>query len=221
MIIKYADFNGAAGIFGAAAATEWSDLEQVLTRLPVHLKASDQKGREGSAIFDVVGTNEIVKRDLLARGWSAGLPIPREFSFLGTDVDFCKASVLTEVQFSNYPFLLNNTIRTELFFKAGVSFTGVRVGAAVIVTKAHMFPASNSTLYYEQGLQQLTALARHGVFDVPIRLVGLFESYGTVDCVWTAYDNPRHSRTVSSRTTRQCQIASGSTNRSRASITLI
>lgn len=43
-----------------------------------------------------------------------------------------------------------------------------------------MFPASNSTLYYEQAVNQLTALIKYQVFDVPIRLIGLFEQQNTI-----------------------------------------
>ncbi|MEH2284834.1 MAG: hypothetical protein V7K90_26540 [Nostoc sp.] len=58
---------------------------------------------------------------------------------------------------SNYPFLLNNTLRSELFFKAKTEFVGYPTNLVIIVTKALMFPASNSTLYYEQAVNQLTA----------------------------------------------------------------
>lgn len=47
------------------------------------------------------------------------------------------------------------------------------VDALVIVTKTGSFPASNSTLYFEQARAQLNTVTRLGVFGVPIRLVGL------------------------------------------------
>ncbi len=127
--------------------------------------------------------------------------------------------MLVEIQFSNYPFLLNNTVRSELFSKARTPLAGHNIGAAVIVTKARMFPASNSSLYYEQAVQQLTELARHRVFDIPIRLVGLFERINTVvNAVFTEYANRRYSRTVNNRQSDTFQINPGRTARSRCQI---
>jgi hypothetical protein len=111
--------------------------------------------------------------------------------------------LLAEVQFSNYPFLLNNTIRSELFFKSQVSLAGYPTRGAVIITKAHMFPASNSTLYFQQAVHQLTSLAKYHVFDAPIRVVGLFaERTGSVRGVWTNYSATRYSRTVATQEER-------------------
>ncbi|MDZ8031252.1 hypothetical protein [Nostoc sp. DedSLP04] len=85
-----------------------------------------------------------------------------------------------------------------------------------------MFPASNSTLYYEQAVNQLTALAKNQVFDVPIRLVGLFEQQNTiVPIIWTEYLSKRYSRTVNTRVNRQCQIIAGRSARSRCLINLL
>ena len=87
----------------------------------------------------------------------------------------------------------------------------------IIVTKAHMFPASNSTLYYEQAQKQLDELARHKVFNVPIRLVGLFEQiYGETEAIFTEYENPRYSRTVVERKSVKCTMVPGKLSRSRA-----
>ena len=190
--------------------------------MPLHLKASDQAGLQGNLIFDPVGTNEHIKRELMNLRWNANTPIPSQFSFLGTDVDFLKSGLLVEVQFSNYPFLLNNTVRSELFFKARTRLGNSTVDAAVIITKAHMFPASNSTLYYEQAQNQLTELANHNVFDVPIRLVGLFETdSGIADVMFTEYENPRYSRTVVNRSSRRCRISAGRTSRGRCTLAMV
>src|SRR4051794_15797231 len=62
--------------------------------------------------------------------------------FLGTDVNLGKNGVITEVQFSDYPFLLNNLMRSELLFKAGVDLPNKAAGLLIVMTKAHMFPAS-------------------------------------------------------------------------------
>jgi hypothetical protein len=176
--------------------------------MPLHLKASDQAGKQGRPIFDPVGTNEYIKAALAPLGWQR-IPIPTEFAFLGTDVDFGKSGVIAEAQFSNYPFLLNNTIRSELFYKSKLPLTGSPTSLAVIITKAHMFPASNSTLYYEQALHQLATLATNKVFDVPIRLVGLFvERTGIIPAIWTGYSATRYSRTVEIREPRRFVVSS-------------
>ncbi len=190
--------------------------------MPLHIKASDQAGIQGNPIFDPVGTNEYIKAALVNLGWQANIPISAEYSFLGTDVDFGKSGVIVESQFSNYPFLLNNTLRSELFFKAGTIFAGEPTQLVILITKALMFPASNSTLYYEQAVRQLTALAKYNVFDVPIRLVGLFEEENiTIPVIWTVYSSTRYSRKVETRISRQCQIKPGKSARSRCILHLL
>lgn len=85
-----------------------------------------------------------------------------------------------------------------------------------------MFPASNSTLYYEQAVNQLTALAKYQVFDLPIRLVGLFEQQNTiVPIIWTEYLSKRYSRTVNTRVSRECEIIAGRSARSRCLLRLL
>ena len=174
MLLERQDFNAADKVITANHRTEWRELREVLTALPLHLKASDQAGLQGKPIFDVVGTNEFIRGEAVKRGWLATIPIPSEYAIFGTDVDLGKNGMLVEVQFSNCPFLLNNMLRAQFFVKAKIPLTGKTTDVMVIVTKAKMFPASNSTLYYEQGVSQLKALGEHGMFDVPIRLVGLF-----------------------------------------------
>lgn len=209
MQIRFQDFNGADAAIAAPYSQEWMQLHQVLTAIPLHLKASDQAKKQGTPIFDPVGTNQYIANGLTPLGWLSKIPIPAAFNFLGTDVDFGKNGLVVEVQFSNYPFLLNNTLRSELFFRAQTVFHGAPTGLVVIVTKGGMFPSSNSTLYYEQALNQLTALAQQGVFSVPIRLVGLFESVGPVQATWTTYTAARYSRTVSAQSQRQFTINNG------------
>jgi hypothetical protein len=190
--------------------------------MPLHIKASDQAKIQGNPIFDPVGTNEYIKAALINCDWKSNIPIPAPFRFLGTDIDFAKAGIVIEIQFSNYPFLLNNTLRSELFFKSQTEFAGHKTNLVILVTKALMFPASNSTLYYEQAVNQLTALAQNQVFDVPIRLVGLFAQLNTtIPVVWTEYSSKRYSRNVNNRVNRQCQILPGRTNRSRCILHLL
>ena len=218
MEIRFSDYRGSDELFSRRFSAEWADIEDVLRSTHLHLKASDQKGLKGNPIFDVVGTNHAIHDGLTNRGWSSGLPIPSDFSFLGKDVDYGKGPILIEVQFSNYPFLLNNTLRSELFFKSQVSITGEPVQAVVIVTKGWMFPASNSTLYYEQAEKQLTALANHSVFDVPIRLVGLFSHTGRIPAIWTDYHSARYSRTVVGQRDVECMVSLDPSGKSRATI---
>lgn len=218
MEIRFTDFNSAGDLLGGALRDHWGEIEEALVDTPPHFKASDQRGLLGNPIFDPVGTNQAIHDRLTGKGWQSGIQIPAGFRFLGTDVDYGKGPTLVEVQFSNYPFLLNNTLRSELFYKSQVPITGAPTAIAIIVTKARMFPASNSTLYYEQAQQQLSALSAHSVFDVPIRLVGLFTPTGRVPAVWTDYDNPRYSRTVVQRRDVECMVGLGHSDRSRAAV---
>jgi hypothetical protein len=120
MQIGFTDFNEADLLISSGFQTEWGEMETVLNSMPLHLKASDQRGKQGRPIFDAVGTNEYLKMSLVSTGWRSSVQIPSEFKFLGTDIDFYKSGVIVEAQFSNYPFLLNNLLRSELFFKAGI-----------------------------------------------------------------------------------------------------
>lgn len=216
MLIQTADFNGADKLFASGAfLPSWNDVAGVLSNMPLHLKASDQAGIQGSYIFDPVGTNEHLKAQLLQKSWAPCLAIPSEFAFLGRNVDFAREGVLLEAQFSNYPFLLNNLLRTELLYRSKTPLAGVPTQALIVITKAKLFPSSNSTLYFEQAVSQVCELSKHSVFLVPVRLVGLFESVGsTVPVAFTEYHTPRYSRTVVKRTTRKCAVMSGPSSRS-------
>jgi hypothetical protein len=222
MLLEIEDFNNAQTEIAAHCQAAWSELEQLLRGMPIHLKASDQAGKQGKPIFDPIGTNEYIRTNLgQTPGWQSNIPIPEEFSFLGTDVDLGKGALVVEAQFSNYPFLLNNTIRSELFFKAGLAFGGQPTKATVLITKAHLFPASNSTLYFEQAKNQLTALAQNRVFDSPLRIVVLFgQRVGTVPVIWSEYTKSRYSRIVRVRRTRNCTFKIGKKDTSRCVLTL-
>lgn len=220
MLIEFSDFNEAHRLFARHFSRQWKQLHRILTEMPLHVKSSDQAGIQGNLIFDPVGTNEFIKSRLgNQKNWTANPLIPSEFAFLGTDVDFVAGGLLVEIQFSNYPFLLNNTVRSELFFKSQTELAKTAIKGAVIVTKAKMFPASNSTLYYEQAERQLTALAGHNVFEAPIRLVGLFEKPNCrIRAVFTKYSSSRYSRTVVSRKKKTVKISPGPTERSRSKL---
>jgi hypothetical protein len=208
IILEINDFNDAGNLIKRIYRAEWEEIRRVLETMPLHLKASDQAGKQGRPIFDPVGTNEAIKAALAPRGWQR-IPIPTEFDFLGTDVDFGKNGVIVEAQFSNYPFLLNNTIRSELFFKSKIALTGKPTKLVVLITKARLFPASNSTLNYDQADRQLTSLANYKVFDVPIRLVGLtVDPSGIIPAIWTGYTATRYSCTVEIRGPRRFVVSS-------------
>jgi hypothetical protein len=190
-------------------SSHWPAIESAIAGLHLRLKASDQDRIQGNPIFDPVGTNAALKSALEAAGWASNVTIPAAYEFLGTDIDFEKDGVVLEVQFSNYPFLLNNVVRTHLFSRRQVYFNANVPRALIVITKCKVFPASNSTLYYEQGKKQLDVLARPEVFDLPIRLVGLSEDVGSnVPCVYTTYQNSRYSRTVVSQDHKTCRIRS-------------
>lgn len=178
----------------------WLEVYSCTQELSIYFKASDQRGKVGSPIFDTVGTNAAIKEYLQAKGWSCNTKIPEQYNFLGKDVDFFKNGLLVEVQFSNYPFLLNNLVRSELFFKSKTLFCGHKVMAVCIITKAKKFPSSNSTLYYEQACRQVNFLSQYSVFECPIALIGIDSAVGVeIPCYWTDYKSERYSRDVSSR----------------------
>ncbi|MCJ7645594.1 restriction endonuclease [bacterium] len=218
MILELYDFNNADKIINEKYPTEWEEIKEVLEGMPLHLKESDQAGIQGRPIFDPVGTNGYIKDGLQAKHWKSNIPVPKEYDFMGTDIDFGKNGFLGEAQFSNYPFLLNNILRAELFFKGGVILADSKTTCLFIVTKAHMFPASNSTLYYEQAKYQLEALSKNKVFDAPIRLVGLKENVGEIRVIWTTYSEPRYSRTVATRAELTCNVTRGRSADSRCSL---
>lgn len=209
MLIEFVDFNHAANHFTKEFKAEWRQLLAVLKAMPLHVKASDQRGIQGSLIFDPVGTNAYIKRALCQppASWHPRITIPAEYSFLGTDVDFVKRGVLVEAQFSNYPFFLNNVLRSELFYQSKVNLAGEPMQVLVLIAKGKMFPASNSTLYYEQARKQLEGLTKFHVVDMPVRLVGLLEKQNaTVPVKFTTYSAARYSRTVGAQVGHQCQI---------------
>lgn len=198
----------------------WADLEDVLSALPLSLKQSDQAGRIGTYIFDPVGTNETIKSALRAKGWGTNIPIPADLQGLGTDVDYGRNGLIAEGQFSNYPFFFNNVFRTHVFHKSGIEFPHVgTVRGAVVITKARLFPASNSTLYYEQALRQMNFLMGIRAVQMPVRLIGLTaDQNAPMDAVFTRYHAPRYSRTVVDRIIIRCVLRPGRDLNSRCRI---
>jgi hypothetical protein len=111
MLLDWRDFNGADTLLNGLYKTQWDELHSALSKMPLHLKASDQARIQGSLIFDPVGTNYYIKETLVRYRWESKVPIPQEYKILGTDVDFMKGEVLAEAQFSNYPFRITSIRR--------------------------------------------------------------------------------------------------------------
>jgi hypothetical protein len=221
MIVKYSDYNNSHQVIQHNYQQEWNEINSILRSMPLYLKASEQANKIGSPIFDPVGINDHIKVELKKYRWLTNIAIPQGYEFLGTDIDSGKKGIIVEAQFSNYPFLLNNVIRSELFYKSKLSLTTQPTALVIIITKAHMFPASNSTLYFEQAQKQLSSLLKYNIFDAPIRLVGLFENQDSqIGIVWTEYTN-RYSRKIAQRSNKQCIINSPTSTRGRCKIDII
>ncbi len=118
------DFNGADSYYSRAGAPEWRELETIITAMPIYLQASDQRYKQGSPIFDPKASNAYLNAEARKLGWRA-IPVPPLLTEFGTDWDAGKSGTLVEWQFSNYPFLWNNIIRSEAVFKSNMQLTGV------------------------------------------------------------------------------------------------
>ncbi len=209
MDFHYEDFNNADHVFAGAAAEEWAELEEMLKLLPLFLQPSDQAGRVGQPIFDPKATNARLTQMAEDRGWSA-ISVPPDLKMFGKDWDGGKGAILAEWQFSNYPFLWNNVIRSEAVFKSRLLLDGLQpIDALVIVTKSGILPASNSTLYYEQACAQLGAVTKYDTFEIPIRMVGLTLPAGdATTAIWTAYPG-RYARHDGEATEKQFRMTRG------------
>lgn len=194
MEFVWRDFNGADTYFNGAGRKEWDEIATIVSEMPLHLQASDQAGKVGRPIFDPKGTNAHLTDAAGRRDWKA-VPVPGALTVFGDDWDAGKNNTLAEWQFSNYPFLWNNVIRTEAVFKSKTILPVVgEAKALVVVTKSGIFPSSNSTLYYEQAAAQLDLVTEFQAFSVPIRLVGLTLPKGVIstDAVWSEYGGRYH-----------------------------
>lgn len=185
------DYNGAAEYFSEDGSERWAEIEWVLHSMRPQLQASDQAGKVGVPIFDPKGTNAQLTARAHEVGWDK-VVVPADLRSFGKDWDAGKGSVLAEWQFSNYPFLWNNIIRSEAVFQSGLHLPPLTstVDALIIVAKSGSFPASNSTLYAEQAVAQIDTVTTLGVFEIPIRLVGLMlpEGVDAFDGDWNEYD---------------------------------
>ena len=117
--------------------------------------------------------------------------------------------------------LIFDPVGTNEYFKAKLPLGGAPIEMLVMISKGKMFPASNSTLYYEQAQKQLTGLAKYSVVDIPIRLVGLIVEPGEQPAMFTEYHAARYSRTVVNREERLCRISVGTRATSRCSVVFL
>ena len=197
MDFEVVDFNGAERYYHGSGAREWTDLNEIVTEMPLYLQGSLQAGRIGSAVFDPKATNLHLKGETQARGWRT-IPVPRDLKAFGNDWDGGKSETLAEWQFSNYPFLCNNCTRSEIVHKTRLKLPEMSpIKGLIIVTKSGLFPAAQSSLYFEQAEAQLASATALGIFTIPIRLVGLTNKSQVVEyeAVWTEYAD-RTSRTA-------------------------
>lgn len=199
MLFDITDFNNSTPYFDREGKSDWEELKSVILKMPVYLQASQQAGISGSAIFDPKATNAHLSNTLKKKGWIR-VPVPPSLQEFGLDWDGGKGTTLAEWQFSNYPFLWNNVIRTEAVVKSKLELENFGIAKAlIVVTKSGIFPSSNSTLYYEQARAQLSTVTRLGAFNLPIRLVGLTvpADAAEIDAIWSSYPG-RYSRVAKS-----------------------
>jgi hypothetical protein len=186
--------------------TNIDEVYDVLKKIKIYLTRSDQNGKKSQYIFDPKGTNKEIKQELVNIDWIPNYKIPNNHSSLGKDVDFYKNGVIIEVQFSNYPFLLNNVVRSELFFKNS-NILNKKIECLVIITKVKAFPSSNSTLYFEQASNQLDLLSKNNLFSIPIILIGLdCEINRKQKVILTEYKETRHSKEIISEKLLELEI---------------
>jgi len=199
------------------------EVEGVVAAMPLLVKYSDQANRQDRLIFSPVATNIAIGEELVARKWGKQIVIPKAYQALGKDVDFGKDGLLVEVQLSNYPFFLNNVVRTNVLYNEGVDLPGMgKIRAAVVITKGKLFEASNSTLYYEQAVNQIEFMVRGNSVQVPLRIIGLTAERGKPEaaCV-VEYHAKRYSRTIVKRTNVVCQIGGNGAVRQRERIVIV
>lgn len=207
MLVDFTDYNNAANLINTSHQQLWTELEQAFQNMPLFLKSSAQASRQGDAIFDPIATNSFLFSVLSQKNWQAAYPMPAQFDFLGTDIDFAKSGTLVEVQFSNYPYLLNNVLRAEMLYKSRTIIqNNTPANLLILVTKFNCLPASNSTLYYEQAVNQLNAMVSNSMLSMPIRLVGLHESIMQTHAYWTDYTGGVSSRTILNQGMQTVQI---------------
>ncbi|MBS1098642.1 hypothetical protein JK191_14065 [Gluconobacter sphaericus] len=203
MIFEFTDFNNSYQYFSTHGKKEWDDISNIISNMPLFLQPSQQAGIVGEAIFDPKATNDYLTTNTHQRGWRT-INVPPQLQMFGKHWDGGNNGTLAEWQFSNYPFLWNNIIRTEAVIYSNTNLNNsVIPKALIIVTKSGMIPSSNSTLYYEQALAQISSVTNLNVFKLPIRLIGLVipTTLNEIDAVWTEYPSRycREGRPITSK----------------------
>jgi hypothetical protein len=199
MKLELRDFNGADQHFAGPGREAWSVVQGLLDAMPLYLQASGQRERKGSLIFDPKGTNAHLEAAAGMVGWTKR-DLPEDLLEFGVAVDSGHGGHIVERQFSNYPFLWNNLVRTQCLYARRCRLPGMAaLETAIIVTNVLEMPSSNSTLYYEQAVRQIGTVVSFGMVTVPIRLVGLTVPIRVpFECVVTRYA-ARTARRVRSR----------------------
>lgn len=82
MRVQVRDFNGADALLTRDLHRQWEALCHVLEELPLHVKASEQTGKEGTLIFDRAGAGRMRSECLDARDESC-----RRDDFASTDYE--------------------------------------------------------------------------------------------------------------------------------------
>lgn len=213
--ILISDFNGASRYFDGPGYERWAEVEEAVLDLVLQLQPSDQAGRDRSPIFDPKATNAALTSAMGSMDWTK-VSVPQDLQPFGLDWDGGKGEVLVEYQFSNYPFLWNNIIRTEAVYKSAATIAPLTgsVGALIIITKSGSLPASNSTLYFEQARAQIDTVTRLDVFEIPIRLVGITvgPENDSVIADWNEYPG-RYSRQPAVTTRQEFEVVHGRARR--------
>jgi hypothetical protein len=217
VLIRHYDINGFAKKAPAALVAE---VEDVLKKMNLHVKLSNEKGKKDRLVFNPKGTNAHMKVHLAKKGWKNDIPIPADLSAFGIHVDHGKGGLLVETQFSNYPFFPNNVVRAHLFHARGTNFATMgKVEAALIVTKCKMFDASQSTLYYEQAVEQLKIMDALGLVKVPMRIVGVCVDRGVaVSAVESTYKEKNWDRKAIKHQTIKVRVGEPDHERGRERI---
>jgi hypothetical protein len=218
--IVFHDVNGFASKADPKLVKEVDD---VLRAMPLQVKLSDQANRTDRLIFSPVASNAHIGKALTARGWTAAIPFPDTHQALGIGGDYGKGGILLEAQFSNYPFLLNNVVRTNVLYNAQLPLAMMGpIEAAIIVTKGKLFDAANSTLYYEQAVQHVEFMVKGNSVQVPLRLIGLMADRGIPQRArLVEYHAKRYSRTLIKSAEVLVQVGSPGQIRERERITLL
>ena len=114
---------------------------------------------------------------------------------VSTGIDLAKEDVFVEVQFSNYPFLLNNILRAEVLHRNNCAMHDkYPVNILILIAKVRRLPAANSSLYYEQAVSHIKQLVKLDILQIPLRIVGLDTPTGRITADITTYADSRYSR---------------------------